>query len=76
MYNDDPDEDRIKQIKEEKKEKAQIMKENGYDQETIRSDIWNRPDAECQGTCQGYLTWEEHNIGLDMCWYCKAEAMN
>jgi len=73
---DDPDGDRITQIKKEKIEKAQIMREHGDDEETIRADIWSRPDAECQGTCQGYLTWEEHNSGLDMCWECKLEAMD
>ena len=52
------------------------MKENGHDDETIYADVWNHPDKWCQGTCGGFLTWEAHNSGLDMCWECKYEAMN
>ena len=52
------------------------MKENGHDDETIRADVWNRPDEWCQGTCGGFNTWEAHNAGLDMCWSCKYEDMD
>jgi hypothetical protein len=74
--HDDPDGDRIRQIQQEKKEKAQIMREYGADEETITADIWSRPDAECQGTCGDYLTWEEQNSGLDMCMDCKLDSMD
>ncbi len=77
-WNDhvDWDAERIKEIKADKKERAQIMKENGADDETIYADVWNHPDAWCQGTCGGFLTWEAHNSGLDMCWECKYEDMD
>ena len=52
------------------------MREQGYDEEDIRSDIWGRPNEWCQGTCGGFNTWESHNLGLDMCMPCKYEAMD
>jgi len=73
---EDPDRASILEVKIEKIERAKQMKENGHDDETIRADVWNHPDAWCQGTCGGFLTWEAHNSGLDMCWECKYEAMN
>ena len=66
----------VLEVKIEKIERAKQMKENGYDDETIRADVWNRPDEWCQGTCGGFNTWEAHNAGLDMCWECKSEAMD
>ena len=73
---DDPDGAHLEEIKLEKKERAKHMREQGYDEEDIRSDIWNRPNEWCQGTCGGFLTWEAHNAGLDMCMPCKYEAMD
>ena len=64
------------EVKIDKIEKAKQMKEQGIDDETIRADVWNHPDEWCQGTCGGYNTWESYNLGLDMCWNCKLEAMD
>tara|TARA_R100001086_G_scaffold174108_1_gene95554 strand:+ start:237 stop:500 length:264 start_codon:yes stop_codon:yes gene_type:complete len=77
-WNDhvDWDEERIKEIKQEKKERAQRYREIGYDEEDIRTDIWNTPNEWCQGTCGGFNSWESHNAGLDMCMPCKYEAMD
>ena len=77
-WNDhvDWDAERIKEIKADKKERAQIMKDYGADEETIQVDVWDKVDVQCQGTCQGWLTQEEHDSGLDMCWECKYEAMD
>ena len=66
----DWDVERVKEIREDKKETAQIMKENGHDEETIQVDVWDKVDVQCQGTCQGWLTKEEDESGLDMCWDC------
>ena len=68
--------EQIEEIRKDKRETAQIMRENGFDEETIKSDVWDTVDAECQGTCQGWLTQEEHDSGLDMCWGCKYESMD
>ena len=66
----------LEEIKENKKERAEIMLKNGYDLEDIKTEVWDTVDVECQGTCQGWLTKEEDKSGLDMCWGCKSEAMN
>ena len=73
LYDDE--EERVKEIKADKKEKAQIMKENGYDPEDIKTDVWDKVDVQCQGTCQGWLTKEEEESGRDMCMSCDFEAM-
>ena len=65
-----------KEIKAWKIETAKIMKENGYDDEDIATDVWKRPNEWCQGTCGGLNTWESHNLGLDTCLECKFEAMD
>ena len=64
------------EIKAWKIEKAKIMKENGHHYEDIAADVWKRPNEWCQGTFGGLNTWESHNMGLDMCWECKLEAMD
>jgi spore coat polysaccharide biosynthesis protein SpsF (cytidylyltransferase family) len=64
------------EIKAAKIEKAKIMRENGYDKESIAEDVWKRPNEWCQGTCGGFNTWESHNLGLDTCLECKFEAMH
>ena len=76
-WNDhvDWDEERIKEIKQDKKEKAQIMRKHGMDEEAIKADVWDTVDVQCQGTCQGWLTKEEDASGMDMCWGCKLDAM-
>ena len=76
-WNDhvDWEEERIKEIKQDKKATAQTMRKHGMDEETIRADVWSRADVQCQGTCQSWLTHEENNSGLDMCWECKLESM-
>ena len=70
MQYDDPDECTRQEVIKAKKERAQIMKEHGHDEETIKEDVWGRPNEWCQGTCGGFNTWEAHNAGLDMCWSC------
>ena len=76
-WNDhvDWDEERIKEIKQDKKEKAQTMRKHGMDEETIKADVWDTVDVQCQGTCQGWLTKEEDASGMDMCWGCKLDSM-
>ena len=73
---EDPDSAILLEVKIDKIEKAKQMKENGIDDETIKADVWNRPDQWCQGTCGGFNTWESYNLGLDICWDCKLEEMN
>ena len=73
---DDPDAAHLEEIKLEKKERALQMKAQGCGDEEIKSEIWGRPNEWCQGTCGGFNTWESHNLGLDMCWDCKLEAMD
>ncbi len=77
-WNDhiDHDEERIKEIKADKKERAQIMKDYGASEETIQVDVWDTMDVQCQGTCQGWLTKEENESGIGMCWGCYEEAMD
>ena len=77
-WNDhiDHNEERIKEIRADKKERAQIMKENGMDEETIQADVWDTVDVQCQGTCQGWLTKEEEESGRDMCMSCTSEEMD
>ena len=77
-WNDhvDWDAERIKEIKSDKKERAQIMKDYGADEETIQVDVWDKVDVQCQGTCQGWLTKEEEESGRDMCMPCDSEAMD
>jgi len=72
----DWDAENIEDIRKNKKEMAQNMKDHGMDEETIKADVWDKVDVECQGTCQGWLTKEEDESGLDMCWGCKYEAMD
>ena len=74
LYDDE--EERVKEIKADKKERAQIMKENGMDEETIQADVWDTVDVQCQGTCQGWLMKEEEESGRDMCMSCDSEAMD
>tara|TARA_Y100001937_G_scaffold2911_1_gene3785 strand:- start:187 stop:450 length:264 start_codon:yes stop_codon:yes gene_type:complete len=76
LAHHDPDTAHLEEIILEKKERAQSMAEQGYDEEEIKSEIWSRPNEWCQGTCGGFNTWESHNLGLDMCWECKLEAMD
>ena len=64
------------EIKAWKIDTAKIMRETGHDEECIAEDVWKRPNEWCQGTCGGLNTWESHNMGLDMCWECKLEAMD
>ena len=73
---DDPDEHTKQEVIMAKKERAKQMKEQGHDEEDIESEVWHRPNQWCQGTCGGFLTWEAHNAGLDMCWSCKYEEMD
>ena len=75
-YDYDDGEKLLKEIKADKKERAQIMKENGMDEETIQADVWDTVDVQCQGTCQGWLTKEEEESGRDMCMSCDYEAMD
>ena len=73
---EDPDSAILLEVKIAKIEKAKQMRKHGVDNETIRADVWSRPNEWCQGTCGGVNTWESHNAGLDTCWDSKLEAMN
>tara|TARA_R100000541_G_C1853368_1_gene77999 strand:+ start:62 stop:331 length:270 start_codon:yes stop_codon:yes gene_type:complete len=73
---EDPDYASILEIKIEKKERAKEMKERGCSHEEVYQNVWKHPDEWCQGTCGGFNTWESHNMGLDMCYDCKLEAMD
>tara|TARA_R110002020_G_scaffold194451_1_gene395312 strand:- start:9 stop:248 length:240 start_codon:yes stop_codon:yes gene_type:complete len=77
-WNDhvDWDAERIEEIRKDKRERAQIMKDYGADEETIQVDVWDKVDVQCQGTCQGWLTKEEEESGRDMCMPCDFEAMD
>jgi len=72
----DEDAELVKEIKQDKIERATRMLERGQDLEDIKADVWDKVDVQCQGTCQGWLTKEENESGIGMCQSCFFEVMD